>query len=297
MIRPRAASLLLTLAAALLSFAPPAQAQQGGRVLEGRTLFSKALNREWAYTIYLPPDYERSERAYPVFYLLHGMGGEHTNWARYGDAQMTADSLIAASAMPPAILVMPDGKNSSYVDSDPATGYGAMETALVQDLIPHIDATYRTIPTRRARMIGGLSMGGYGAIHTAFKHPELFGAAATLSGGISRTPPQPTEPPKPPTPWGIPFDAKKWQAESPFTWIPSLKEKVNDYRLQVYIGTGDDDDARIVQGAVDLYNALRLDSLPAELRITDGAHTWEVWDRGLKEALIFFSNTFRARIR
>lgn len=296
MIRPRA-MLFASLTATLLAAAPHALAQQGGRVLEGRTLASKALGREWAYTIYLPPDYERSERAYPVFYLLHGMGGEHTNWARYGDAQMTADSLIAASALPPVILVMPDGKNSSYVDSDPTTGYGAMETALVQDLIPHIDATYRTIPTRRARMIGGLSMGGYGAIHTAFKHPELFGAAATLSGGISRTPPRPTEPPKPPTPWGIPFDAERWEAESPFTWIPSLKEKAADYRLQVYISTGDDDDARIVEGAVDLYNALRAEDLPAELRITDGAHTWEVWDQGMREAMLFFAKVFRARIR
>jgi S-formylglutathione hydrolase FrmB len=274
-----------------------AQAQGHGRVLEGRTLFSKALNRQWAYTIYLPPDYETSERAYPVFYLLHGMGGEHTNWARYGDAQLTADSLIAAYALPPVILLMADGKNSSYVDSDPLTGYGAMETAIVQDLIPHIDSTYRTIPARRARMIGGLSMGGYGAIHTAFKHPELFGAVASLSGALSKHPPEPSDPPRPPTPWGIPFDARRWQAENPFTWIPLLKQKAKESRLQVYITVGDDDNARLIEGAVDLYDALRAEDLPAELRITDGAHTWETWDRALKEVLIFFGNTFRARMR
>lgn len=291
------ASLALPFAAALLAPAPILQAQDHGRVLEGRTLQSKALAREWAYTIYLPPDYDTSERAYPVFYLLHGMGGEHTNWARYGDAQMTADSLIAASAIPPVILVMADGKNSSYVDSDPVTGFGPVETAIVQDLIPHIDATYRTIPTRRARMIGGLSMGGYGAVHIAFKHPELFGAAASLSGGLSRDPPEPTAPPTPPAAWGIPFDSARWQAENPFTWIPSLKEKSQDYRLQVYITVGDDDNARIIQGAVELYDELRAEGLPAELRITDGAHTWEVWDRGLKEVMIFFANVFRARIR
>ena len=252
MIRPNHSVVpLLLLAATLAASAPAAHAQQG-RVLEGRTFHSQALGRDWAYTIYLPPDYETSQRAYPVFYLLHGYGGEHTNWARYGDAQMTADSLIAASALPPVILVMADGKNSSYVDSDPVTGYGAMETAIVQDLIPHIDATYRTIPTRRARMIGGLSMGGYGAIHTAFKHPELFGAAASLSGGLSRNPPESAGPATAPTPWGIPFDAERWQAESPFTWIPSLKQKVEEARLQVYISVGDDDNARIVEGAVDL---------------------------------------------
>lgn len=296
MTRPRLVSFALPLLGALLVASSPAHAQRG-RVLEGRTFRSQNLGRDWAYTIYLPPDYETSQRAYPVFYLLHGMGGEHTNWARYGDAQMTADSLIAASALPPVILVMPDGKNSSYVDSDPVTGYGAVETALVEDLIPHVDATYRTIPTRRARMIGGLSMGGYGAIHTAFKHPELFGAAATLSGGISRTPPERSEPVTPPTPWGVPFDAARWEAENPFTWIPSLKQKEPEFRLQVYISTGDDDDARIVQGSVDLYNALRDAGLPAELRITNGAHTWEVWDQGMREVMLFFANVFRARIR
>ncbi|MDP2958972.1 MAG: alpha/beta hydrolase-fold protein [Longimicrobiales bacterium] len=296
MTHTRRASFALPLLGALLVVSSPAHAQHG-RVLEGRTFRSQALGRDWAYTIYLPPDYETSQQAYPVFYLLHGYGGEHTNWARYGDAQMTADSLIAASALPPVILVMPDGRNSYYVDSDPVTGFGAMETAIVQDLIPYIDATYRTIPTRRARMIGGLSMGGYGAIHTAFKHPELFGAAATLSGGISRNPPEPQQPPTAPTPWGIPFDAARWQAESPFTWIPSLKEKAADVRLQVYISMGDDDESRLIQGSVDLYNALRDAGLPAELRVTDGAHTWEVWDHGMRETMIFFAKVFRARIR
>ncbi len=292
----RLALFALPLLGVLLVISTPGHAQMG-RVLEGRTFRSQALGREWAYTIYLPPDYETSQRAYPVFYLLHGYGGEHTNWARYGDVQMTADSLIAAGALPPVILVMPDGRNSYYVDSDPVTGFGAVETALVQDLIPHVDAAYRTIPTRRARMIAGLSMGGYGAIHTAFKHPELFGAAATLSGGISRRPPERTEPAMPPTPWGVPFDAARWEAESPFTWIPSLKQKESEFRLQVYISTGDDDDARVVQGSVDLHNALRDAGLPAELRITNGAHTWEVWDHGMRETLIFFANVFRARLR
>lgn len=290
-------ALLLPVALALLAAAPAAAHAQQGRVLEGRTFLSAALGREWAYTVYLPPDYDTSERAYPVFYLLHGYGGEHTNWARYGDAQMTADSLIAASALPPVILVMPDGRNSYWVDSDPATGFGAVETALIQDLIPHVDATYRTIPTRRARMIGGLSMGGYGAIHAAFKHPELFGAAATLSGGISRTPTPPNSPSAAPTPWGIPFEEARWQAESPFAWIASLKEKSAEYRLQVYISMGDDDDERLIQGSVDLYNALRAAGLPAELRVTDGAHTWEVWDHGMREAMLFFAKVFRARIR
>jgi S-formylglutathione hydrolase FrmB len=277
-----------------LLIAPPLVAQApGGRVLEGRTFQSPALGREWAYTVYLPPGYEGDERAYPSFYLLHGYGGEHTNWARYGDAAMTADSLIAAGAIPPVILVMPDGQNSYWVDSDAGSGFGAVETALVQDLVPHVDRTYRTIPLRRARMIGGLSMGGYGAVHLALKHPELFGAAASLTGALSRVPPERTESLTPA--FGDPFDAARWQAENPFALIAPLQ--ASELRLPIYLTVGDDDGTRLLEGAVDFHAALRAAELPSELRITDGPHSWEVWDHALRETLVFFAEVFRARYR
>lgn len=284
---------LVTLVALLAAAAPVSGQASRGRVLEGRSLRSQALEREWRYTVYLPPGYEDEERAYPTVYLLHGYGGEHTNWTRYGDAAMTADSLIAADAIAPMILVMPDGENSYWVDSDPVTGFGAVETALIQDLIPEVDRSYRTIPLRRARMIGGLSMGGYGAVHLALKHPELFGAAASLSGALSRVPPERPQSLAPA--FGDPFDAARWQAENPFAWIESLKE--SGLRLPFYITVGDDDSARLIGGAVDFYAALRGAELPAELRITNGPHSWEVWDHALRETLIFCADVFRARYR
>jgi len=288
-------SVLRTLAplAALLATSPLSAQATRGRVFEGRTLESPALGREWSYTVYLPPGYEDEERAYPTFYLLHGYGGEHTNWTRYGDAAMTADSLIAADAIPPVILIMPDGKNSYWVDSDPQTGFGAVETALVQDLIPYVDRTYRTIPLRRARMIGGLSMGGYGAVHLAVKHPDLFGAAASMSGALSRTPPERSESLAPV--FGDPIDSERWQAENPFNWIERLKE--SELRLPMYITVGDDDSTRLLEGGVDFYVALHDAELPAELRVTNGPHSWEVWDHALRETLIFFADVFRARYR
>lgn len=279
--------------AMLLSGPAPALHAQQGHVLEGRTLQSAALGREWSYSVYLPPGYDAEERAYPTFYLLHGYGGEHANWARYGDAAMTADSLIAAGVLPPVILVMPDGRNSWYVDSDPVKGFGPVETALIQELIPHVDRTFRTIQSRRARMIGGLSMGGYGAVHLAFKHPDLFGAAASLSGALWRTQPGRTELLTPA--FGDPFDPARWEAENPFAWIASLKE--SELRLPVWIAVGDDDSDGLLRGSLDLHLALRQAELPTELRIVNGAHTWEVWDQTLKDALIHFANVFRARYR
>lgn len=290
---------LLVFVACFTALVVSADAQQG-RVLEGRTFHSDVLDREWAYTIYLPPGYDSSERAYPVFYLLHGLGGNHTGFVRSGSADMIADSLIAAAAIPPVILVMPDGSRSFWLDSDPVTGFGAVETALLQDLIPHVDEKYRTISTRGARMIAGTSMGGYGALRLAFRHPDLFGAVAALYPSIWRSfpagPPAGDEPPSPA--FGVPFDPARWEAETPWAFVPDLSAKAETVRLHVYLLAGDDDPFhQLLDGMMDLYLTLRDAGVSAELRIVDGGHGGEVKDVGLKETMIFFSDVFRRRRR
>lgn len=272
---------------------PEGSRAQTGKVLEGEVFQSSSLNRDWSYSLYLPPGYGEDHRSYPVVYLLHGYGGDHTNWIRLGDAAFTADSLIQARLIPPTILVMPDGGNSFYVDSDPETGFGAMETAIVRDLIPQVDERYRTITRRRGRMIAGLSMGGYGAVHLAFKHPELFGAAASLSGVLTRGDPERQDLFTPA--FGETFDSRRWAQENPFGFISSVEE--SGLRLPVFLTVGDDDAPWLYGGPVAFYTALLEKEMPAELRITDGGHTWEVWDGALAETLTFFSEVFRARYR
>ena len=270
---------------------PTSASAQAGRVMENQEFQSSALDRAWNYTIYLPPGYETDQRAYPVVYLLHGYGGNHTNWVRLGDAAFTADSLTHIGELPPTIIVMPDGRNSWYVNSEPDGGFGAMETAMVEDLVGHVDATYRTIANRRGRMIAGLSMGGYGALHLAFKYPDLFGAAASLSGAFSREEPERQDLFSPA--FGDPFDPDRWAAENPFRFIQDVK--ASGLRLPVYLTVGDDDGPWLYTGAVEFYRDLQEAEMPAELRITDGAHTWAVWDTALAETLKFFSDVFRAR--
>ncbi|MFT5144355.1 MAG: S-formylglutathione hydrolase FrmB [Rhodothermales bacterium] len=289
---------LLLVALGLSASASGAQAQRG-QILEGQILHSEVLGRDWPYTVYLPSDYASSERSYPVVYLLHGLGGDHTGWIRRGDASMTADSLIAASAIPQIIMIIPDGfVRSMWVDSDPETGFGAVETAFMQDLVPHVDGAYRTIPTRDARMIGGLSMGGYGALRLAFKYPEAFGAVAALSPAIWRTFPQgPPVGDEPPTPaFGVPFDPARWEAETPWAYIPNLVANAGTAPLQVYLSAGDDDPFhQLIDGTTDLYLTLRAADIKAELRITDGGHTWAVWDAALADVLPFFADVIRRR--
>jgi enterochelin esterase-like enzyme len=144
---------------------------------------SPALNTRERYFIYLPPNARTSGQRYPVLYMLHG-GGGHAEWVGYGLVS-TADGMISAGKIPPLIIVLPQGDQSYWVnhqDGGPRWG-----DYMAQDVVQHIDATYPTRTDAKHRAIGGMSMGGYGALYQAFTHPDEFGVvgahAASLRGG------------------------------------------------------------------------------------------------------------------
>ena len=141
-----------------------------------REFASPALNRSWTYVVYLPSGYETSKLRYPVLYLLHGNAQKASDWVTSGHIQETADKLIASGQMPAAIIVMPDAGTTWYVDRKEK-----METAFFQDLIPQVEGSLRVLTIRDGRLVGGLSMGGFGALRFAFEYPEKFAAAALLS--------------------------------------------------------------------------------------------------------------------
>ncbi len=115
---------------------------------------------------------------FPVLYLLHGLSDNHTGWTRRTSIERYVEGL-------PLIVVMPDGGRGWYSDSvtEPA---GAFETFIVRDLVGFVDRTFQTKATREGRVIGGLSMGGYGALKLALKYPGMFCAAASHSGALGR---------------------------------------------------------------------------------------------------------------
>ncbi|MFS4518163.1 alpha/beta hydrolase, partial [Delftia tsuruhatensis] len=165
-----------TLAAAALLAGPAAQAGS----IEAAEFKSATLQRSWTYNVYLPTGYDAQSRLrYPVMYLLHGNDGQRNDWPVKGNLLRTVDQLIQNGEIPPAIIVMPDAGTTWYVDlKEP------METAFFQDLVPHVEKKYRTLTSRDGRVIGGLSMGGYGALRYVLKYPEKFQAAALLSPAI-----------------------------------------------------------------------------------------------------------------
>jgi enterochelin esterase-like enzyme len=127
------------------------------------------MNGELKFHLYLPPCYEQdTARHYPVLYLIHGQSFNDDQWVRLG-ATKAANELIAAG-MPPFIIVMPFDK---YHYRQPATD--PFDEAVIEELIPFIDSTYRTFPERTSRAVGGLSRGGGWALHFALNYPNLFG--------------------------------------------------------------------------------------------------------------------------
>jgi endo-1,4-beta-xylanase len=148
-----------------------------------QTFVSKALDgREVSYLIYLPPGYDReTARRYPVIYWLHGWGGSQRSGATFYVPHV--DAAIKQGTLPPVIVVLVNGMGwGGYVDAP--NGQRPIESVIIRDLVPHVDATYRTLGRREARVIEGYSMGGFGAGHLGFKYPELFGTVVINAGAL-----------------------------------------------------------------------------------------------------------------
>lgn len=286
-------SLLLLLPALILS----AQSVPQGQVLESLTMGSKILSHAVNYTVYLPPDYETSQRRYPVVYLLHGFSDDDTGWIQFGEANMTADKAIAAGEIPSMIIVMPDGGVTWYTDD--YKGKESWAEMFIKEFIPHIDATYRTRPKKEFRGISGLSMGGYGSLHTAMRNTDMFAACAAFSSGVI-----PKE-----RVIGMPdkdYDAyfksifgdklkgadrynEQWQSFDPLSLLETVPiEKLKSVRW--YLDCGDDD--FLYHGNSALHVKMRDIGLPHEYRVRDGAHSWVYWRSGLKDALAFIGKSF-----
>jgi enterochelin esterase-like enzyme len=267
----------LLFAALAIAFSLPAAAS----VIVTREFDSPALQRKWAYAVYLPDGYESSTLNYPVLYLLHGHGGKLSDWATLGHIQPTTDALIARGDIPPAIIVMPDAGSTWYVDRKEQ-----METAVMKDLIGDVQRTFRVIDARNGRLIAGLSMGGYGALRFVLKYPETFAAAGLLSPAIYDPEPPQSSGARRAGVFGAPeFDPQVWrQLNYPPLWDAFLAKKI---AVPMYINSGDDDDYFIEAEATRLYTLLRKNGQPAELRIVDGPHRWPVWESTIADAMLY----------
>ena len=154
------------------------------RGVSHRTFHSEAHGADVGYCIYLPPGYETNgDSRYPVIYNLHGAGGNELHGF---DEVAVLDRGIRDGRWPPMIVALPNGGKRTFF-KDSHDGRFMSETLIIRELIPHMDANYRTIAAREGRCIEGHSMGGRGATRLAMKYPELFCSLFNFAGNVPRT--------------------------------------------------------------------------------------------------------------
>jgi S-formylglutathione hydrolase FrmB len=246
--------------------------------------------------VLLPEGYDDSRRRYPVFYLLHGAGDTFATWTENTDVQEFSTSL-------PVIIVMPDGGRNAEAGfySDWLDGSRQWETFHTRVLRKFVDRRFRTLRGRRHRAVGGLSMGGFGALSYAARHPGLFRAAASFSGALDPLYPSAEMPTLrfilSPGAWGDPVaDAEVWRDHS-------LTDRAADLEgVALFLATGDGTRGgpagdvenpfayatEVVVAAMTRSFAAALDA--AGVPHTDdfygaGYHGWPYWQRELHWAL------------
>jgi len=227
--------------------------------------------------VYLPPTYNThigQNKRYPVLYLLHGSPGQAYDWFTAGKANQSADTLIALGKIPELIMVLPDGNGRPGATSEWANSYDQrqlIESYVVNDVVRYIDSKYRTIPDAANRAIGGLSMGGFGAMNIAVHHPDIFGSVISLGGyyyaegGI----------------WGN--NAAYMQQNSPADVLPAKKQA---WKLLFFLGAGTQDQPYYTdtqQFAQELSGL----HIPYHLDIQQGYHSWTIWQTQMYNALLW----------
>jgi enterochelin esterase-like enzyme len=271
-----------------------------GKVLTKQIIKSTILHKEVHYTIYLPEGYEKNERKYPVTYLLHGHGDADDGWVQYGEINRLADAAIKKGTLPPMIIVTPDGFKSFYMNA--ADGSLNYEDFFIQELIPHIEKTYKAKTEKRFRGIAGLSMGGYGSLLYALKYPQLFVAAAPLSAAIWTN--QDFENMSE-SMYGSYFAevigknlkgkdrlTPTWYANSIFSIIDK-KTTQELSAVKYWIDCGDDDFLTI--GNAQLHISLTNKKVAHEFRMKDGIHSWTYWRMGVIDGLSFIGDNYRLK--
>jgi S-formylglutathione hydrolase FrmB len=297
------------------------------------SFWSQALGLRKQYVVYLPASYESNpNRRYPVAYYLHGMFGDEWNWVRAGHIDQTLDSLVARGG-PEMIVIMPDGDDGWYttwnnlgnnVECRKGTPPGRRDEKvdaycvpwpkyddyIARDLVARVDSSYRTIPSRNARAIAGLSMGGYGAISLALMYPDVFSAAASHSGVVSPLYAGPH-------PYAAPSRYASNEAELKANagnlwsamvlafgrdttgWWPRdpgrraaravATDRTRLPALMLDVGTSD----TYVDQSRDLHATLQRLGVPHEYAEWPGAHNWQYWSLHARESLAWIGGRMR----
>lgn len=255
---------------------PTSSGQPTTGTVKADSVVSPALSgQRKPFLVYLPPSYNTPQgrlKRYPTLYLLHGSPGTDSDWVTGGKVVQAADTLIAQGKIPELILVLPDGNGRPGQTSEwgnSADGRQNMETYIERDLVNYVDATYRTLAQSADRGIGGLSMGGFGAMNIAMHHPQTFGFVIALGGYYQAEG----------SIWGK--SSAYVRANSPLDVLPTDRSA---WHLHLYLGAATMDKPYYAD-TLQFIKELQHLHLPYTFDLQKGYHDWKVWQIQIYHAL------------
>ncbi len=271
----------------------PGRLAATGRV-ECNSAPSRILARRVPYCIVLPPTFDADQaRRFPILYFLHGLGDNEQSFVHTGAWNLLED-MREKSEVKDFLIATPEASSTFYINSK--DGKERYEDVLLQEFFPYIEKHYRVAPGRRNRAISGISMGGYGALHLAFRHPEMFSSVSAHSAALIDKLPKFLGARSPQSPrsrvlggvFGDPPDPAFWEKNSPI----ALARKANLAGLQIYFDCGDQDDFGFESAAAALDKVLTSRHIPHEFHIYPGRHDAPYFAEHLPASLAFHSRLF-----
>jgi len=271
----------------------PRQALAAGRV-ECNSLSSKILARAVSYCIVLPRSFDADKaRTFPVLYFFHGLGDNEQFFVHSGAWNLLED-MRDKGELKDFLIATPDARSTFYINA--RDGKERYEDFLLQEFFPYVEKHYRAAAGRSNRAISGISMGGYGALYLAVRHPQLFSSVSAHSAALIDKLPNFLAGALPNSPrarvlgdaFGNPPDPVFWQAHNPIV----IARTANLAHLNIYFDCGDRDDFGFEAGAIALDKVLTSRQIPHEFHIYPGRHDASYFAEHLPGSLEFHSGHF-----
>ncbi|MDR2557008.1 MAG: esterase family protein [Bacteroidales bacterium] len=262
---------------------------------------SKILGMPIKYSVLLPADYVKNpNKRYPVVYLLHGLGDDHKSWNdKWLNIAGYIDIWENTEGLEQMIYIMPQGFRSYYVNRyDGKFNYMDM---FIEEFVPKMDTVYRTVADREHRAVAGYSMGGFGAMILASKHPEIFSVSVPLSMSFRTDEQYMTESASGwDNQWGAVFGGKGLNGEARLTdyykqhcpYYMFTEQTVPQYLSVKYFYDCGDDEEQLLVANNRLHTQLRNIGFAHEFRVRNGAHTSSYWANAMQKALPYISSCF-----
>lgn len=265
-----------------------------GATVDSLAVPSQTMKKNLKAVVVLPESYTKNKTNYPVLYLLHGGYGHFNDWITKTPDKTLLHNLADQYNL---IIVMPEGEIFSYYLDSPVIKDSQFETYLTKEVIDKIDNTYRTIRSSKGRVITGLSMGGYGSLYLATRHPDLYCAAGSMSGALN-------------------LDMDSWKLTPEMTSgikqafaqilgtieqssdryasysVVNMADKMKANGQQLIFDCGVDD--FLIEPNRELHRRLLFNQTPHDYTERPGGHTWDYWQKSLPNHVLFFSNVLKA---